>query len=59
MVAILDAKYETADIPAIIKENCCHLNATDREKLISMLLCFEPLFNGTLGDWNLPPVFLI
>ena len=21
-----------------------------------MLLKFKPLFNGTLGDWNLPPV---
>jgi hypothetical protein len=56
VVEILDAKYEKADIPAIIKENCSHLSATDREKLLSMLLRFEPLFNGTLGDWNLPPV---
>ncbi len=22
-----------------------------------MLLKFEPLFDGTLGDWKLPPVF--
>jgi hypothetical protein len=52
----LDAKYEKADIPAIIRENCFHLNASDREKLLSVLLRFELLFNGTLGDWNLPPV---
>ena len=56
MVEILDAKYEKADIPAIVRENCSHLGATDREKLLSMLLKFEPLFDGTLGDWNLPPV---
>ena len=56
VVEILDAKYEKADIPAIIRENCSHLDATDREKLLSMLLKFEPLFDGTLGDWNLPPV---
>ena len=56
VVEILDAKYEKADIPAIVRENCSHLGATDREKLLSVLLKFEPLFNGTLGDWNLPPV---
>ncbi len=56
VVEILDAKYEKADIPAIVRENCSHLSATDRKKLRTMLLRFEPLFNGTLGDWNLPPV---
>jgi hypothetical protein len=31
--------------------------ASDRvEKLISVLLKFKSLFNGTLGNWNLPPV---
>jgi hypothetical protein len=52
----LDAKYEKADLPAIIRENCSHLKASDREKLLSVLLKFKLLFNGTLGDWNLPPV---
>jgi hypothetical protein len=56
MVKILDAKYEKADLPAIFRENCSHLTASDREKLLSVLLKFEPLFNGTLGDWKLPPV---
>ena len=56
MVKILDAKYEKADLPAIIRENCSHLTASDREKLLSVLLKFEPLFDGTLGDWKLPPV---
>ncbi len=58
MVEILDAKCEKADIPAIVREreNCSHLGATNREKLLSVLLKFEPLFDGTLGDWNLPPM---
>ncbi len=56
MVKILDAKYEKADLPAIIRENCSHLTAAKREKLLSVLLKFEPLFEGTLGDWKLPPV---
>jgi hypothetical protein len=55
-VKILDAKYEKADLPAIIRKNCSHLTASDREKLLSVLLKFKLLFNGTLGDWNLPPV---
>jgi hypothetical protein len=52
----LDAKYEKADLPAIIRENCSHLTANDREKLLSVLLKFKLLFDGTLGDWKLPPV---
>jgi hypothetical protein len=56
MVKILDAKYEKADLPAIIRENCSHLTAFNREKLLSVLLKFESLFDGTLGDWKLPPV---
>ncbi len=54
MVEIFDAKYEKTDIPAIVRENCS--NASDREKLLSMLLKLEPMFDGTLGDGNLPPV---
>jgi hypothetical protein len=56
VVEILDVKYKKADCPAIIRENHSHLKASDREKLLSVLLRFESLFNGTLGDWNLPPV---
>ncbi len=56
MVKILEAKYEKADLPAIIRENCSHLTASNRERLLSVLLKFEPLFDGTLGDWKLPPV---
>jgi hypothetical protein len=56
MVKILDTKYEKADLPAIIRENSSHLTAAEREKLLSVLLKFESLFDGTLGDWKLPPV---
>jgi hypothetical protein len=56
MVKILDANYEKAGLPAIINENCSHLTASDREKLLSVLLKFEPLFDGPLADWKLPPV---
>jgi hypothetical protein len=57
VVEILDAKYEKADLPAIIRENCSHLKASNREKLLSVLLRFKLLFDDTLDDWKLPPVF--
>jgi hypothetical protein len=56
VVEILDAKYEKADLPAIIRENCSHLKASNREKVLSVLLRFESLFDGTLDDWKLMPV---
>jgi hypothetical protein len=56
MVKILEAKYNKADLPAIIRENCSRLTASNREKLLSVLLRFEPLFDGTVGDWKIPPV---
>ncbi len=56
VVEILDAKYEKADLLAIVRENCSHIEASGKEKLLSVLLKFELLFDGTLGDWNLPPV---
>jgi hypothetical protein len=59
VVEILDAKYEKADLSAIVRENCSHLKASDKEKLLSVLLKFKLLFDGTLGDWNLPPVYFV
>jgi hypothetical protein len=56
VVEILDAKYAKADLPAIVRDNCKHLNPSERESLLSLLLKFEQLFDGTLGEWNLPPV---
>ncbi len=56
MVKILDATYEKADLPAIIRDDCSHLTAFNKEKLLSVLLKFESLFDGTLCDWKLPPV---
>ncbi len=56
VVKILDTKYEKADLSAIIRDNCSHPTASDREKLLSVLLKFESLYDGTLGDWKLLPV---
>jgi hypothetical protein len=40
----------------IVKDNCSHLEPSQQEKLLSLLLDYESLFDGTLGDWNRPPV---
>ena len=56
VIEILDAKYVKADLPDIVKDNCSHLTPLQREKLLSLLLTYEPLFDDTLGDWNRPPI---
>jgi hypothetical protein len=58
VIAILDAKYDKADLPVIVRDNCSHLQPSQshREKLLSLLLKYETLFDGTLCDWNRPPI---
>ncbi len=56
IVEILDAKYDKADLPSIVKNNCVHLSTSHRNLLLVLLLKFEELFNGMLRDWKLPPV---
>jgi hypothetical protein len=53
---ILDAKYDEADLPSIVKNNCAHLSMPHHNLLLALLLKFEELFDGMLGDWKLPPV---
>jgi hypothetical protein len=55
-VKIFEAKYEKADLPEVVKNNCSHLSAKDQQKLLELLLEFEELFDGTLGDWDNEPV---
>ncbi len=56
VVEILDAKYDKADLPSIVKNNYAHLSTPHCNLLLALLLKFEELFDGTLGDWKLPPV---
>ncbi len=53
---ILDAKYDKVDLPSIVKNNCAHLSTSHCNLLLALLLKFEELFDGMLGDWKLPPV---
>ncbi len=56
VVEILDAKYDKADLPSIVKNNCAHLSMPHQSSLLTLLLKYEELFDGMLGDWKLPPV---
>jgi hypothetical protein len=56
VVEVLDAKCEKPDLPAIVRKNYSHIKTSDGEKLLSVMINFELLFDGTLGNWNLPPV---
>jgi hypothetical protein len=56
IVEILDAKYDKAGLPSIVKNNSAHLSTLQCNSLLALLLKFEELFDGMLGDWKLPPV---
>ncbi len=58
VVKILDAKYEKADLNAVVAENYIHLSVPDQEKLLKLLTEFEDLFDETLGGWDIEPVSL-
>jgi len=51
-VEILDAKYEKADLPVIVEENCQYIISAERTELLRLLQKYEQLFDGTLGDWK-------
>ena len=47
---ILDAKYEPADLDEVVAA-CTHLSLNERDQLKRLLLKYEPLFDGSLGQW--------
>jgi hypothetical protein len=53
---ILDAKYQKADLQSIVRDNCKYLSTNQQKKLLQLLKKYEPLFDGTLGDWKTKPV---
>ena len=54
----MEAKYEKADLNAVVTEHCKHLTVPDQEKLLKLLTEFEDLFNGTIGDGDIELVSL-
>jgi hypothetical protein len=52
---ILDDKYDKADLQSIEKNICKHLSTDQQHKLLQLLMKYELLFDGTLGDWKTEP----
>eukprot|EP00804_Cyclotella_cryptica_P030421 CCRYP_008508-RA/>CCRYP_008508-RA protein AED:0.37 eAED:0.42 QI:0/0/0/1/0/0/3/0/445 len=48
LIKILDAKYEKADLRAIVRDNCTHLSGPEQTRLLELLQEFEELFSGKL-----------
>ena len=48
----LEAKYEKADLPSVVEDNCPHLTDDQREALLKLLQKHESLFEGKLGQWD-------
>jgi hypothetical protein len=53
---ILDTKYNKADLQSVLKDDCKHLSTYQQKKLLQLLMKYESLFDGTLGDWRKKPV---
>lgn len=49
---ILDAKYEKADLPKVVEENCAHLTSDQKDALLKLLQKHEEMFEGKLGEWK-------
>ena len=59
LIQILDAKYEKANLKAIVKADCNnHLSDPKKALLLELLQEFEELFDRTLGDLDCNPVLL-
>jgi hypothetical protein len=55
MIKILDSNYRKANLKKVIA-GAKHLNDNERTKLYALLIKYEDLFDGTLGEWRTPPV---
>jgi hypothetical protein len=49
VVEILDAKYDKADLPSIVKNNCTHLSTPHQNLLLTLLLKYEELLMARSG----------
>jgi hypothetical protein len=56
IVEILDARYDKADLPSIVKNNCKHLRTPHCNLLLPLLPKFKELFDDMHRGWKLPPV---
>ena len=55
---MLASKYEKANLPELVHNQCAHLTQYQQASLLRLLKEYEHLFDGTLGDWNTEPVHI-
>ena len=55
--SIIDLKYSKADFESTVEETE-HLEKQQQDKRLWVLQKFEPLFDGSPGQWKIPPVKL-
>ena len=55
MIKILDSNYHKANLKLVV-EGAKHLNDNQKKKLLKLLIKYETLFDGTLGEWKGEPV---
>ena len=47
-IEILDANYEKANLPEVVKDTCGHLSPIEQSKLLLLLTKYENFFDGTI-----------
>ena len=57
-VDILDEKYEAADLPNVVAENCSHLPSSQQVKLHILLEAYKDLLDRTRDDFQTEPTSL-
>ena len=55
MIKILDSKYKKANLKSVV-QGALHLNDKHRNLICKLLIRYEDIFDGTLGEWNTDPV---
>ena len=55
LVKILDSNYHKANLTEIVA-GATHLNKKQKANLLELLIKYEDLFDGTLGEWKTSPV---
>ena len=56
MIKILDSNYKKANLRDVVKL-AVHLKEKEREQLYKLLVKYQEIFDGTLGEWETDPVY--
>ena len=55
VIKILDSNYQKANLKNVVA-GAKHLTLEERDKLYALLIKFQDIFDGTLGEWKTDPV---